>query len=152
MSKSLGLPGLRLGWLASRDRDLLAPVLDLKHYTTICSSAPSELLSTLALRHRRTLPTGTWRSSANLELLDDLFERRDDMFAWVRPSASPIGFPRIAGDVDVEQLLRAARRLRPACCCCRGVYDEPGHVRVGFGRRNMPEALVLFEAWLETRS
>ena len=45
-------PGLRLGWLASRDRDALQRIVDLKHYTTICSSAPSELLSALALRHR----------------------------------------------------------------------------------------------------
>ena len=52
MSKTYGLPGLRLGWLACRDRDALQRIVDLKHYTTICSSAPSELLSALALRHR----------------------------------------------------------------------------------------------------
>ena len=52
MSKTYGLPGLRLGWLASRDSDALARIVSLKHYTTICSSAPSELLSALALRHR----------------------------------------------------------------------------------------------------
>ena len=28
------------------------------------------------------------------------------------------------------------------------VYDEPSHVRVGFGRANMPEALRLLEACL----
>ena len=55
MSKTYGLPGLRLGWLASRDRGALARIVDLKHYTTICSSAPSELLSALALRHRDAL-------------------------------------------------------------------------------------------------
>ena len=48
-------PGLRLGWLASRNRAALARIVDLKHYTTICSSAPSELLSALALRHREAL-------------------------------------------------------------------------------------------------
>src|SRR5205085_10996278 len=55
MSKTYGLPGLRLGWLASRDRAALARVLDFKYYTTICSSAPSELLSEIALRHRDVL-------------------------------------------------------------------------------------------------
>ena len=32
------------------------------------------------------------------------------------------------------------------------VYDEPEHVRVGFGRANMPDALARLESWLETRS
>jgi len=32
------------------------------------------------------------------------------------------------------------------------VYDEPGHVRIGFGRANMPEALERFERWIDTRS
>ena len=32
------------------------------------------------------------------------------------------------------------------------VYGEPGHVRIGFGRSTMPEALGLLERWLDTRS
>src|SRR5437660_4160006 len=55
MSKTYGLPGLRLGWLVSRDADLLQRCLDFKYYTTICSSAPSEFLTALALRHRGEL-------------------------------------------------------------------------------------------------
>ena len=45
-------PGLRIGWLASHDRDLLARVAAFKDYTTICSSAPSEILAIIALRAR----------------------------------------------------------------------------------------------------
>ena len=149
MSKSLGLPGLRLGWLASRDRALLEPVLDLKHYTTICSSAPSELLSTIALRNRRTLLDRNLEIvRGNLELLDDFFERRDDLFAWVRPSAGPIGFPRLAGDVDVEQLCASLVASAGVLLLPGAVYDEPQHVRVGFGRRNMPEALARLDEYL----
>jgi len=149
MSKSLGLPGLRLGWLASRDRELLASVLDLKHYTTICSSAPSELLSTIALRHRRTLLDRNLEIvHGNLELLDDFFERRDNLFAWVRPPAGPIGFPRLAGDVDVEQLCASVVASAGVLLLPGAVYDEPRHVRVGFGRRNMPEALARLDEYL----
>ncbi len=31
------------------------------------------------------------------------------------------------------------------------VYDEPGHVRVGFGRIGMPEALARLDRWLDRR-
>eukprot|EP00878_Enallax_costatus_P039623 GHUV01045483.1.p1 GENE.GHUV01045483.1~~GHUV01045483.1.p1 ORF type:complete len:278 (+),score=70.51 GHUV01045483.1:92-925(+) len=43
LSKSWGLPGLRVGWVACRDQQLMQQVLMLKDYTTICSSAPSEV-------------------------------------------------------------------------------------------------------------
>jgi hypothetical protein len=50
ISKSYGLPGLRLGWLVTRDADLRETIMRLKDYTTICSSAPSEVLTAVALR------------------------------------------------------------------------------------------------------
>jgi aspartate/methionine/tyrosine aminotransferase len=55
VSKSLGLPGLRIGWLASRDPDLLRGASEIKDYTTICSSAPSEILALIGLRAREWL-------------------------------------------------------------------------------------------------
>ena len=52
LSKSFGLPGLRIGWLATRDRDASRSAGEIKDYTTICSSAPSEVLGIVALRAR----------------------------------------------------------------------------------------------------
>jgi aspartate/methionine/tyrosine aminotransferase len=43
VSKSWGLPGLRIGWLLCKDGSFLQEVAALKDYTTICSSAPSEV-------------------------------------------------------------------------------------------------------------
>ena len=56
MSKAYGLPGLRIGWLACRDHDLLARLERRKHYTSICNAGPSEALATIALRARRRDP------------------------------------------------------------------------------------------------
>ena len=41
MSKAWGLAGLRVGWLASRDRELLDRAAGVKDYTTICAAAPT---------------------------------------------------------------------------------------------------------------
>jgi aspartate/methionine/tyrosine aminotransferase len=51
MSKAYGLPGLRIGWLACRDRALLERLERRKHYTTICNPVPSEHLAAIALRN-----------------------------------------------------------------------------------------------------
>jgi aspartate/methionine/tyrosine aminotransferase len=77
-------------------------------------------------------------------LLDGFFSRHAAAFEWVRPVASPIGFPRVhgLGDVDrlCERLAEAGVLLLPG-----SVYDEPDHVRFGFGRANLPEALTVLE-------
>ena len=65
----------------------------------------------------------------------------------MRPAASPIGFPRVNGISDVDEM--CARLADLGVLLLPGsVYDQPSHVRVGFGRANMPEALHLLEACL----
>jgi aspartate/methionine/tyrosine aminotransferase len=142
VSKAQGLPGLRIGWLASRDAELLARVRALKLYTTICSSAPSELLVALALRHNDALVERSRELVlANLPLVEEFLARRSDMFSWVRPSAGPIGFPRVAGVPDVHAWCEAIAQQAGVLLLPGSVYEQPAHVRVGFGRANLPAAL-----------
>ena len=142
VSKAHGLPGLRIGWLACRDPSLLDAIRELKLYTTICSSAPSELLVALALRHAESLVERSRRTVlANLPLLDAFIERRAEMFEWVRPSAGPIGFPRVGGDFDVQRWCEETAANAGVLLLPGAVYGEPRHVRFGFGRANLPVAL-----------
>jgi aspartate/methionine/tyrosine aminotransferase len=149
MSKTYGLAGLRLGWLATQDTALLEKCLHLKYYTTICSSASSEFLSALALRQRQTLID---RNLAivrhNLPLLEAFFARHAETFVWVRPNAAPIGFPRLTVPGGVDAFCEALVRAQSVLLLPGTVYDEPGHVRVGYGRANMPEALARLERFL----
>ena len=74
MSKSYGLPGLRIGWVACRDRELLARLARAKHYTTICNAVPSEYLAALALQHAETIKARTRALSPdNLPIFDEFF-------------------------------------------------------------------------------
>jgi aspartate/methionine/tyrosine aminotransferase len=148
ISKTYGLPGLRLGWLVTRDAALREAIMRLKDYTTICSSAPSEVLTAVALRNRQALLTRNLGIvESNLPLLEEFFARHAETFEWVRPTAGPIGFPRMRGVADVgrfcERLADQGVLLLPG-----SVYDEPAHVRVGFGRANLPEALAVLESAL----
>jgi aspartate/methionine/tyrosine aminotransferase len=147
VSKTYGLPGLRLGWLVTRDAELRERIVSLKHYTTICAPAPSELLTAVALRHRDVLADRSRELvNRNLPLLDELFARHGGLFAWTRPTASSIGFARAAvGDVDAfcERLAAGGVLLLPG-----SVYDEPGHVRFGYGRANLPEAIARLDELL----
>ena len=149
MSKSYGLAGLRIGWIATRNADIYNRMAALKDYTTICNSAPSEFLAELALRHRAALAARNLQIiQSNLARLDDFFSRRADRFAWVRPKAGPIAFPRLLkGDVETfcdELVHESGVLLLPG-----SMYDHPGnHFRVGFARKNMPSALAQLEQFL----
>jgi aspartate/methionine/tyrosine aminotransferase len=149
VSKAYGLPGLRIGWLACREQALLERVTELKLYTTICSSAPSELLVALALRHGdRLIARSRELVLSNLPLIDALIERRCELFEWVRPTAGPIGFPRVAGDFDVQEWCEEIAARASVLLLPGSVYAQPRHVRVGFGRANLPEAIARLEDYL----
>lgn len=151
MSKSYGLAGLRIGWIATHQAEVLRRIAALKDYTTICNSAPSEFLAELALRHREQLAARNLQIiQGNLVRLDDFFARHADRFEWVRPKAGPIAFPRLLlGDIDTfcDKLVQESGvLLLPG-----SMYDHPGnHFRVGFARRNMPDALDRLEKFLKS--
>jgi len=152
MSKSFGLPGLRIGWLIVRDPDVRQRVLAMKDYTTIAASAPSELIAAIAIRNARTILDRNRRIAlGNLHLLDDFFVRHASMFEWVRPDAGVIAFPRLRqGDAN-EFCRRAVSRADVLLVPGSLFGDEwSRHFRIGFGRRSMNFALKELESILES--
>lgn len=149
MSKAYGLAGLRIGWIATRNGDLLAKLAAFKDYTTICNSAPSEYLATLALRHADTLvERNTEIIRHNVDRLDEFFASHEELFAWARPRAGPIAFPMLRqGAVDefcADLVEKAGVLLLPGT-----VYEDDSRAfRIGFGRKDVPEALGRLEAFV----
>lgn len=150
LSKSYGLAGLRLGWIATRDADLLARAAAVKDYTTICTSAPSEALAEIALRHGEAIVERNREIVlANLALLDDFLASHADRLEWVRPRAGPVGFPRFRGRTDIDALTERVLAESGVLLLPGTVFDEGSDgFRIGFGRRDFPEALEKFEQWL----
>jgi aspartate/methionine/tyrosine aminotransferase len=151
MSKAFGLAGLRIGWLATHDREILRRCAAFKDYTTICSSAPSEFLATVALKHgQRIAERSRSLIVANLVLLDDFFARRSGIMRWQRPTAGPIAFPRLLGEETADVFCGRALREAGVLLLPSSLYQfGDRHFRIGFGRANMPEALARLDAWLE---
>jgi len=143
LSKSFGLPGLRIGWLAARDRALLDRCQALKDYTTICNSAPSELLAMIALQARAAiLARNRQIVSNNLRVAEDFFALRRDLFKWMRPRGGSVAFPVWTGPVPVEEFCRTMLEKREVLIVPGSLFDFPGnHFRIGLGRRNLAETL-----------
>jgi aspartate/methionine/tyrosine aminotransferase len=153
MSKAYGLAGLRIGWIATRDSDLLRRLAEFKHYTTICNSGPSEILALMGLRARASLlARGREILQANLARLDRFFADRRGTLEWTRPRAGTIAFPRFLEEAPVDALAARLVEDRGVLILPGSIFDWPGaHFRIGFGRRNLPEALARFEEFLAAR-
>jgi aspartate/methionine/tyrosine aminotransferase len=151
MSKSFAMAGLRIGWLATRDRELLDRCARFKDYTTICSSAPSEVLAIIGLRARKQVLARSLRIVAdNLAILDDFFRRRADRFSWIPPRGGSIAFPRLLDETPIDDFAAKLVEAEGVLLLPGSQFGHPGnHFRIGFGRENLPEALARFEAYLD---
>ncbi len=150
MSKSFGLAGLRIGWVASRDPDVYRTMAGFKDYTTICSSGPSELLSMIALENKeQILNRNRHIISKNLSLLDDFFKRYDELFSWRRPAAGPIAFPAFSGNLDAEAICLDLLKHSGVLILPARVYDyNHQYFRIGFGRKDFANCLGRFEQYI----
>ena len=152
MSKSFALAGLRVGWIATHDRDLVSRMNRLKDYTTICGSAPSEILALMALRAReRVIGRSRDIIARNLPLLDGFFARHETRFSWVRPRGGSVGFPRLCTNAPraVDNFCARLVEREGVLLLPGSQFDHPGnHFRIGFGRADMPQALERLEQFV----
>jgi aspartate/methionine/tyrosine aminotransferase len=148
MTKSFGLAGLRIGWLASRDPQFQQRAGSYKLYLSICNSAPSEILALIALRAKEViLKRNREIVMRNLEILDRFFERNRAWIRWTRPESGPIAFVEILKPIgDIDELADRLAKKAGIVILPGTVFDYPGpFFRIGFGRKDMPEVLERFE-------
>ena len=144
ISKAYGLPGLRIGWIASQDTSLLQKVERYKHYLSICNSAPSELLTLVALKARGAiLARNHALLQENVMLLEQLFADFPGVVDWQRPQGGCVAFPRCTAPEGGEEFCRklieeSGVLLLPSSIYASELTDVPqDHFRIGFGRGRM---------------
>lgn len=150
MSKAFALPGLRICWTATKNKDILNKMARFKDYTTICSSAPSEFLAELALRNKeKILKRNIEIILKNLKILNSFFDKYKDVFSWQQPKAGTIAFPGIKLNLDIEKFCIDLTEKKGVFLLPSTKYDFGNkNFRIGFGRKNMPEALKIFEGYI----
>lgn len=157
VSKTYGLAGLRIGWIASADKTMVSAISDNKHYLSICNSAPSEVLTLIALRAKETI-VGRIRAiiASNEAYLGQYMAKYPTLLSWTAPKGGCTGFMRLHVPEHID-LAEVTERLVQD----HGVLILPGenfpitsegnvgsikkHFRVGLGRLAFPAALDAFE-------
>lgn len=143
MSKAFGMAGLRIGWIACQNTAILKKIEHIKHYTSICSSAPAEILSLISLHNMdKILERNNRIVENNLKALDIFFKEYASLFDWVKPQGGCTGFVKYKGSETIDAFCDRLVQEKSVLLIPASVYDYPSnYFRIGFGRQNMPECL-----------
>lgn len=152
-SKTFGLAGLRTGWLVSQDVEFLHKVVAFKDYLSICNSAPSEILTFIALNHLdKFLRPNIEKIKTNITLFEKFANEHDIIDSFIPPQAGSTSFVKLnidetSLDFSNKMVTETGIMTVPA-----EMFETKGeYIRIGFGRKILPEILERFSNYLKSR-
>jgi len=150
LSKSFGLPGLRIGWIATADRALLDRARRVRMHANSFASAPSEYLAAIALRHSPAiLARNTAIARANCAAVAAFIDGHRDLLEWHAPRAGVLAFPRLHGPRTADEFCAAVLAGTGILLAPSSLFgDGDRHIRIGFGLRNVPDVLSALDRYL----
>ena len=136
LSKAFGIPGIRIGWLVTRDPGLQETFLAAKEQIGICGSVIDEAIARSMLERRDAFLGALLPEMARRRDIVQAWIDREPLVDWVRPEGGVVGFPRLNVDAGFDLDAFYVRLLEK-----HGTYVGPGHwfempkhfFRVGFG-------------------
>ncbi|KAJ5748639.1 uncharacterized protein N7511_010335 [Penicillium nucicola] len=150
VSKAYSLAGLRVGWIASRDKSIIESCANTRDYTTISVGQIDDAIASFALSPdciHNLLKRNIELARTNLAILEKFIEDHRWACDWVKPQAGTTAFVRFnkmgkpVDDVAFCEMVleRTGVMLVPGSLCFGGGEDFKGYVRIGF----VPETEVL---------
>lgn len=133
LSKGYGLAGLRVGWCLAAP-ELLERFVHWRDYTTLYLSPLVEKVAERAVENYRVLLNlRLERARKNLEIVARWVEAHREFVDWVRPKGGVTTFVRMHGVDDVEEFCHRLGREHGVMVVPGSCFNQPGHVRLGFG-------------------
>ncbi len=142
-----GLPGTRMGWIATKNRQVLSDCSIYKDYTTLSSNAPGEVLATIAMRNAETLLQRNHKIVLdNLAIAESFFKKHKKIFKWIQPNGGSTAFPKLLPPFDVTEMCEKAMTEKELLIVGERAYGiDTNHFRIGLGRLDFAKTLSVFE-------
>lgn len=151
MAKSFGLAGLRFGWLASHRKDLLEKIAAFKDYLSICNNSAGEVLSFIALNHKeKFINPNIEKITLNKKLFSEFAMRYPGLVEFVQPKAGSTAFVKLKIGIPALDYCEELVKQTGIMMVPSEMFEYGNsHVRIGFGRENFYEALLVWEQYIK---
>ncbi|WYZ43840.1 hypothetical protein EsH8_VII_000276 [Colletotrichum jinshuiense] len=163
MSKSYALAGIRIGWIASKDKSIIQTIASARDYTTISVSQIDDQIASYALSKpvwKPLLKRNIALANTNKALLEDFIKKHKNVCSWVKPQAGTTAFIQFTNkgnpvdDVHFCQDLLSKTNVFfvPGSKCFGHDEDFAGYVRIGYVCHTnvLEEALGKLSAYVES--
>lgn len=156
MSKSFGLPGLRLGWIVGEPK-IIEALWSYKDYTSIAITALSDQVGAVAMEPKRR----EWifeRTRAILRrqypILQEWAARNTGLLTHVPPAAGAIAWFGYRGAGTTAELSEALRVRKSVLLVPGEQFEMPGYLRIGYGYdpEQLRRALALVDELLTEKT
>jgi aspartate/methionine/tyrosine aminotransferase len=136
VSKAYGLPGIRMGWLITKDKALQELFLAAKEQIFLCNSVVDEEIAYhYLLKKERFLEAIRTHVDVNFGVLERWINKHP-ILEWVKPAGGVVCFPRIrkGAGIDIDKFYKILNGTY-------ATFPGPGHwfemercyMRIGFG-------------------
>jgi aspartate/methionine/tyrosine aminotransferase len=152
LSKAYGLPGLRIGWLASQDQTVISKLLSLRHYLSICPNTSSEVMAQIALSAQGAiLENHLSLLKAQYQTFCQFINQHPEHLGWIPPKAGCLSYIQLLRGQNANEFALNFLKAKKVLVLPGSLYDSPGEfLRMGFGSHTLPEALSRLSEFLET--
>lgn len=132
MSKTWGLPGIRIGWVVA-DTPIIQAVRAVREQVTICNSSIGEAIAKAVLEKRETLLKERREAMmANFVVLKEWMDNQD-WLEWIEPKSGVVGAPRLRRRGSTDELCQLLVTKYRTFTVPGSHMELDGHLRIGFG-------------------
>lgn len=132
MSKTWGLPGIRIGWVVA-DTSIIEAIRAVREQVTICNSSLGEAIALSVLEKREQLLRGLRKSMlSNFEILKEWMDNQE-WLEWIEPKSGVVGAPRLTRGGSTDELCKLLVTKYRTFTVPGSHMELDGHLRIGFG-------------------
>lgn len=149
-SKTFASPGLRLGWVASRNQGMLERILEYRHFTSTCTNLPCQWIASELLEKRDAIiRRNNEIVRKNAALLEGFVKKYAELFAYVPPKGATMAYVKLLnGQSAMEFCMEILEYTGVLLVPSSVLEDSDEYLRVGLCRESFPECVRIIDTYL----
>ena len=153
-SKTFAAPGLRIGWVATKNAGLMSKINAYRHFTSTCTNLPCQWIATELLKKKeQIIERNNFIVRENAEILKRFIEKYPDMFDCAPPKGATMVYVKLLGGRGAASFCLEILNNTGVLMVPSSVLDDSDeYLRIGLCRKNFAKALNLVNEYLSSKT